>query len=68
MNKNIKVAFFLALIYFILVSRVFNQYILKRIPGTLDYDMITEKGAAVSAVFLALAFLLINFLVAEELI
>ena len=68
MIEELKIAFFLALVYFLLASKIFNVYILKKIPGALEYDMITERGAMVSALFMAVAFLIIHFLVMEELI
>lgn len=65
---NTKVALFLMIVYFFLSSKMFNIYFLKKIPGAIEYDSPTEKGIMIGAVFMALGFLLIEFLVKSELI
>lgn len=56
------------LVFFMLSTRMFYSTVLKKIPNTLDYDIPNEKGLLVSAVLLALAYLLIHFLVQSNFI
>lgn len=66
MINEFKISVFLAIIFFFLNARMYYMAVLKKIPGTLEYDMPNEKGLAISAFILAIGFLLINFLVTNN--
>ena len=65
---RIKIAIFLMIAFFFISSKMFNQYFLKKIPGAIEYESPTEKGLFIGAVFMAIAFLIIEFLVRTEFI
>ena len=68
MNKSIRTAIFIMVAYFFISSKMFNETILKNIPGALEYENPSDKGIFIGSVFMALIFLLINFLVNADFI
>lgn len=66
MSKTIRVAIFLAIAFFFISSRMFNETILKKIPGAVSYDAPTDKGLIIGAIIIAVVFIIINFLVNAE--
>ena len=68
MNKPIRVAIFLFLTYFLISSKMFNQTILKNIPGAIEYEAPSEKGLFVGAFCLAIIYLFINTAVNSDLL
>jgi hypothetical protein len=68
MISEIKISVFIAIVFFFLNTRMFYATVLKKIPGTLEYDIPNEKGLAVSSFVMAIAFLLISVLVSNNFI
>jgi len=67
-TQTIRTAIFLMIGYFIITSRLFIQTFFKKIPGTLDYEMLSIKGNFIAAFLLALYYILIDFLISHKLI
>ncbi len=63
-----KIALFIMIIYFFLLSKMFNNFFLKKIPGAIEYETPTEKGILIGAFFMATSYLAVDFLVKSELI
>jgi hypothetical protein len=63
MNKSFRIAAFVAVAFFFITSRMFNEVVLKKIPGALSYDAPTDQGHMIGAVLMALVYIIISFLV-----
>jgi hypothetical protein len=66
MSKKIKVSIFLAIAFFFISSRMFNEVILKKIPGALSYDSPTDKGHIAGAILIGLIYIMVSFAVDAE--
>ena len=68
MNKTIQVAIFLFIAYFLISSKMFVQTVLKKIPDTIEYEQVSDKGILVQAFCLTFVFLIINWAVNADLL